>query len=412
MATTAEWQPTACVLCACNCGIEVQVEGSDDHAASKATGRTPLEGLRVREGSAARVLPGQSAAHRRRCGARRAAPTKRSTGTRRSPRSLPASRASATSTEARRSSTTAAAARATISAAHTPARPAPRWACASPRTRSRRRRPARSGSTRISSATSPHTAPDFERARGGGLRRQEPVAGARHPARAAHAQGDRRRPGADPDRHRSAPHRNGRPRRHPSPGQAGRRRVPAFGDARRCSCRRTCVDHAFLEAHTQHHEEVLEAVAEIDVDAYCRRAGVEPALARAAARADRHSRERLDPGGPGHPAGPALDAQLVSGEAAVGADRQLRAARLHEPAHAVLAGRARRTVARVRRRDPGHRRTGDRAACSRPRRSPTPSSPTIRPGSAPPSSRAATRCTRCPTPRACAKRWRRWTSAS
>src|SRR5436853_7899059 len=25
MATTDEWQPTACVLCACNCGIEVQI---------------------------------------------------------------------------------------------------------------------------------------------------------------------------------------------------------------------------------------------------------------------------------------------------------------------------------------------------------------------------------------------------
>src|SRR4051812_36881811 len=25
--TTTEWQPTACVLCACNCGIEVLVDG-------------------------------------------------------------------------------------------------------------------------------------------------------------------------------------------------------------------------------------------------------------------------------------------------------------------------------------------------------------------------------------------------
>src|SRR3954470_8013276 len=44
------------------------------------------------------------------------------------------------------------------------------------------------------------------------------------------------------------------------------------------------LDHAFLDARTQNAEAVLGAVREVDVDEYCRRAGVEPGLARPAAR--------------------------------------------------------------------------------------------------------------------------------
>src|SRR3954471_524737 len=44
------------------------------------------------------------------------------------------------------------------------------------------------------------------------------------------------------------------------------------------------LDHGFLEAHAQGHDEVVAAVRDLDVDASCGRAGVEPALAREAAR--------------------------------------------------------------------------------------------------------------------------------
>ena len=30
MATTQEWKTTACILCECNCGIEVQLGGEED----------------------------------------------------------------------------------------------------------------------------------------------------------------------------------------------------------------------------------------------------------------------------------------------------------------------------------------------------------------------------------------------
>ena len=44
------------------------------------------------------------------------------------------------------------------------------------------------------------------------------------------------------------------------------------------------VDHAFLEEHAVGHEEVLAAVRQVDVSASCERAGVDEALVRAAAR--------------------------------------------------------------------------------------------------------------------------------
>src|SRR3954463_122087 len=44
------------------------------------------------------------------------------------------------------------------------------------------------------------------------------------------------------------------------------------------------LDHAFLEARAEGHDEVIAAVRDIDVDEYARRAGVDAALVRAAAR--------------------------------------------------------------------------------------------------------------------------------
>ena len=44
------------------------------------------------------------------------------------------------------------------------------------------------------------------------------------------------------------------------------------------------IDHAFLEEHAQNYDAVLDAVGDLDVEAYCRRADVDPDLARAAAQ--------------------------------------------------------------------------------------------------------------------------------
>ena len=81
------------------------------------------------------------------------------------------------------------------------------------------------------------TRADFEHCDVGAVPRQEPVALALDPARARHAQGDRRRSGAHADRDRSAPHRDRRARRHPPRGAAGHRRVAA-GRAARAARRR------------------------------------------------------------------------------------------------------------------------------------------------------------------------------
>ena len=55
-----EWKSTACILCECNCGIEVQLGGDDGRRFDEgARRRRPprLAGLRVREAAAARLLP-------------------------------------------------------------------------------------------------------------------------------------------------------------------------------------------------------------------------------------------------------------------------------------------------------------------------------------------------------------------
>ena len=67
--------------------------------------------------------------------------------------------------------------------------------------------------------------------RGRGLSRQEPVAVARHPARPGHPARDREGPRALPDRDRRPAHRDRRPGRHLPPGQTRHRRLAAGGDA-------------------------------------------------------------------------------------------------------------------------------------------------------------------------------------
>ncbi len=88
MTADTTWNPTACILCECNCGIEVQVEGRSfvkirgdkQHPAS--AGYTCNKALRLDHYQNADRLTTP-------CGGALTAPSNRSTGTPRSPRSPP-----------------------------------------------------------------------------------------------------------------------------------------------------------------------------------------------------------------------------------------------------------------------------------------------------------------------------------
>ena len=244
MSETTTWHQTACILCSINCGIEVRLDGRrlarirGDKAHPGSQGYTCEKALRLDH-----YQNGARPADDARCAAGRTArfePIDWDTAIAEVARAL--RRASATRTAASRSSTTAAAGRGTTSAAPTA------------------RRPARAlGSVYTSNALAQektgefwvdgqlfgrprcHTTRRLRARRGRGVRRQEPVAVARLPAR------PRRRckaiandPGAGADRHRPAPHRDGRAGRLPPPGASGHRRLLPGGAARACSWRRTC----------------------------------------------------------------------------------------------------------------------------------------------------------------------------
>ena len=144
--SAVEWKPTACILCECNCGIEVRLgadgrtfertRGDKAHPASK--GYTCEKALRLdyyQNGRGERLL---SPLRRRPDGTFEEIDW--DTAIREVAERLAAVR---DTMEARRSSTTAAAGRATISAARMARRPWSQSVCGSRRTRSRRRRPAR-----------------------------------------------------------------------------------------------------------------------------------------------------------------------------------------------------------------------------------------------------------------------------
>ena len=151
-----EWKQTACILCECNCGIEVELEGRTlsrirgDRAHPASQGYTCNKAMRLdhyQNGRHRLTEPDAPPARRDLRGDRLGHRDRRD---RRRPR-----RGSATSTAASRSSTTAAAGRATTSAAPTRAPSCARSARATAPARSRRRRPASSGSTRTSTAATP-----------------------------------------------------------------------------------------------------------------------------------------------------------------------------------------------------------------------------------------------------------------
>ena len=56
---TGEWQSTACILCECNCGIVVQLEGRTLAKIRGDKGASGVAGLHLQQGAAARPLPEQ-----------------------------------------------------------------------------------------------------------------------------------------------------------------------------------------------------------------------------------------------------------------------------------------------------------------------------------------------------------------
>ena len=347
----------------------------------------------------------------RRCAAAPTAPSRRSTGTRRSPRSPAGWPRSATSTAARRSSTTAAAGRATTSAA--PTRGATRSALGS-RFSSNALAQEKTGELWIDAhmfGRVAHTAPDFEHAEVAVFVGKNPWMSHGFP----HARPTLKAIAGDPERALIVID----PRRTETAELADiHLQVRPGHDAHLLAAllailvEEDWLDRAFLEEHAANYERILAAIE----DGRRRRllpAGGRPRGARPRGGAeDRRRRERLDPRGPRDPAGPELDAQLLPREADLGADRQLRPTRLHQPPHAVLAERPVRALAGVAADDAGHRRARDRRDV--PGRGDPRGDPHRRSGPLPRRDRREQQ----PRPLAarlasgCARRWRRSTSAS
>ncbi len=247
-----EWRQTACILCSVNCGIEVKLDGRRIARVRGDKRASRVARLRLREGAAARPLPERPSP-----ADDAAAPPRRRhvRGDRlghRDPRGRRAARhACATPTAARASSITAAAGRGTTSAAATAARPAARSARllveragAGEDRRVLGRRPA------LRPAALPHHR-RLRARRGRDVRRQEPVAVARLPARARRPAEIADRPGALVDRDRSAAHA-----RPPSSPTSTSRCVPAptrsaSPRCSACSSRRISSTRLPARAHRQ-----------------------------------------------------------------------------------------------------------------------------------------------------------------
>ena len=191
VAAMSEWKRTACILCECNCGLEVQLGGDDGRHLVKLRGdkRAPVvAGLRVREAAPPRSLPARAD----RVTSAAAPPRRRDVrGDRlghRDPRGRRALRRGSRHARRRhRSSITAAAGRGTTCPARTRPRPA---ACSAPLSLER----ARAGEDRRVLGRRSHDGQrDARRLRALRRRhvpRQEPVALALDPPRARDAEGD------------------------------------------------------------------------------------------------------------------------------------------------------------------------------------------------------------------------------
>ena len=172
--------------------------------------------------------------------------------------------------------------------------------------------------------------------RGRRVRRQEPVAVPQHPARPHDAEGDRPRPGPLADRRRPPPHRDRRARRLPPPGAARHRRLVPRRALRRARRRRTSLATDWLAEHAIGLDEV---VAHLGADRRRPASPASPASTRsslrAAARRIAVGVERRRLRGPRRADVAALDACQLPREADLAAHRQLR-----HPRWAVHARRA------------------------------------------------------------------------
>ena len=269
------WHPTACILCECNCGIEVRLGGEDGRRFERIRGdkaHPASAGLHVREGAAPRPLPersppadvpaaspprrhlrGDRLGHRHRRGGRAASPR------------------CATPTAGSRSSTTAAAGRGTTSAA--PTRPAPRAALGS-RFRSNALAQEKTGEFWVNGKMlGTHVRGDFEHAEVALFVGKNPWQTPRHSARPHDAEGDRPRSGALDDRRstRAAPRRPTSPTSTsrsgpaPTPG-ASPRSAPS-------SSQEDLLDRPWLAEHAAGGRRGHRPPRQVDIPAYCAIAG-------------------------------------------------------------------------------------------------------------------------------------------
>ena len=414
--TDGEWHQTACILCSVNCGIEVKRRRRGASPASAATRRTPARrATRARRRCA---LDHYQNGRDRLTSPLRAAPTarsRRSTGTRRSPRSPRGSARCATSTAARRSSTTAAAGRGTTSAAATRARPRAALGVALHVERARpgedrrvlgRRAAVRPPALPHDAATSstPRSPCSSARTRGSRTASRGPAPILKEIAK-------------DPDRalivDRPAPHRDA-PTWPTSTSRCGPG-ADAFCLAALLAVlvQEDLLDDAFLAEHADRPTRCSRRSARTSTSpAACGRAGVDEELVRDVARRIGRGGERLDLRGPRHPAGAALDAQLATSRScSCLLTGNFGAPGRHEPAHAARQRSAAAVARATAPTDAGHRaphrhRAG--ALQRDPRRDPhRPSRPLPRDDRR----ELATRRTRSPTASGCARRSTRWTSS-
>ena len=294
--SSGTWKPTACILCECNCGIEVQLGGEDGRHLVRVRGDKRTRRRRAtrarRRCASTTTRTAAIAADRAAAPPRRRHASRRSTGTPRSARSRRASRRCATRTAATRSSITAAAARGTTSPA--PTRRRPRRALGS-RYRSSALAQEKTGEFWVSAPDDRRATSrgDFEHCEVALFLGKNPWHSHGIPRARVTLQGDRQGSGAHADRHRSAPHRDRRARRHPPAGAARHRRLAARRAGRACSCRRTSSTAPGSRAHADGLEPVLAALARCPIAAYCaRRRRRRGAGARAAAPHRRGARGR------------------------------------------------------------------------------------------------------------------------
>ena len=287
--TTAEWQSTACILCECNCGIEVRLGGEDGrrferirgdkaHPASK--GYTCEKALRLdhyQNGRSGRILSPAAAPAGRHA-------SRRSTGTPPSPRSPSASAAQAgggPESAASRSSITAAAGRGTTSAAATGTPCCGPWAAASAPAPWPRRRP---GEFWVNhQMLGAMVRADFEHAEVAVFVGKNPWQSHSIPHARTTLKEIARDPGRslvviDPRRTETAEladfHLQVRP------GTDAWLLAALAG----VIVQEGLVAHAWLAEHATDVDETLEALATVPVAEYCARSGVAEELVRAAAR--------------------------------------------------------------------------------------------------------------------------------